>query len=79
MRLSKFIQGLQILQQYYKNADGYHLSAERNEIKLYATDTPLPDEDVKKLRELGWFQLCEWNNCDQHPSYAPEDSWMVIP
>ena len=79
MRLSKFIQGLQILQQYYKNADGYPLMANRNEIKLSATDTPLPDEDVKILRELGWFQLCEWNGDGQQPSYDPEEGWMAIP
>ena len=79
MRLSKFIQGLQILQQYYKNADGYHLSAERKEIKLYATDTPLPDEDVKKLRELGWFQPNDEEDADHHYSYDPEESWMAIP
>ena len=56
MRLSKIIDGLTILRRHYTNPDGYHLSAEHDQIYLRSTDTPLTPEEAAEMFKLGWFQ-----------------------
>ena len=56
MQLNKFIEGLAILSQYYDKPDGYHLSADHDIIYIYPTDKSVPDADLKRLIELGFFQ-----------------------
>jgi hypothetical protein len=75
MKLSNFIEGLTILRPYYNDPDGYHIGAEHDQFFAYATDKPLSDEDVDKMRELGWFQP------DGEPMdsiYYPNDGWNAF-
>jgi len=77
MILSKFIKGLQILQPYY-DKDGYDIGAEHDVFYAYKTARRLSDEDVKKMRELGWFQEAVPSNEDNTPGpYDPEEGWTA--
>ncbi len=56
MRTKDIIEGLTILEKYRSEPDGYNTGAEHDQIYAYATDSPVSEEDVKRLVELGWFQ-----------------------
>jgi hypothetical protein len=56
MRLSNFIDGLNILRSYYDDQNGFHIGAEHDQFYAYATDKPLTPEDVQRMRDLDWFQ-----------------------
>ncbi len=56
MQLNKFIEGLAIFAQYYDDPEGYSLGAEHDIIYIYPTDKPLPEKDLKRIFELGFFQ-----------------------
>lgn len=73
MILSKFIAGLETLRPHYKDGDGYHIGAEHDQFYAYATDTPLSDDEVAKMRELGWFQPDT-----SEEIYSPEDGWSAF-
>lgn len=77
MNLKNFVEGITILQPYYDMPDGYHLGAEHDQIFLYATSRPVSDEDVKKLRELGWFQSEVLTDDDEKPVYDPTEGWSA--
>ena len=74
MKLSDFIDGLTILRPYYNDSDGYHIGAEHDQFFAYMTDRPLSDEDVNKMRELGWFQP----DTGEGNGYYPEDGWSAF-
>jgi len=74
MLLSSFIEGLKILQPYYKSGDGYHIGAEHDQFFAYATDLPLSDVDADTMFVLGWFQP---NTQDEY-IYDPEDGWSCF-
>lgn len=74
MSLSSFIAALETAAPYYDNRDGYHIGAEHDQFYLYATDRPMSDEDVEKMRSLGWFQP---GIADDEP-YDPAESWSTF-
>ena len=75
MKLSNFLEGIEILKFYYKDPNGYHLNAEHDEITLSATDYTLPADEVAKLHALGWHQ----SGCDseQH-EYSVDENWSAF-
>lgn len=79
MNLKDFIEGVEILQKYYKDPNGYHLSAEHDQVYLGSTDRPVAAADVKRLHKLGWFQpdmLDE--DGEASPEYDPNDGWSTF-
>jgi hypothetical protein len=74
MKLSKFIEGLKILQPYYEGGDGYHIGAEHDQFYAYKTDKPLTPEDVQKMRDLDWFQPDQ----DDGAEYDPDEGWSAF-
>ena len=81
MTLTEIVEGLLILKPYYNKE--YVVGAEHDEIFTYPTDRPLPEDDVKKLEALGWFQPkseshyqgSEWTAAD----YKPNAGWKAFP
>ncbi len=71
MKLSNFIDGILILQSYYKT-DGYSIGAEHDTFYAYATDLPVSPEDYIKLTGLGWSQVDAPDG-----EYDPGDGWMA--
>lgn len=71
MKLSNFISGLQILSAYYEK-DDYCIGAEHDQFFAYRTLRLLSDEDVAKMRELGWFQ-----SETAEDKYDPDDGWTT--
>ena len=76
MNLSDCIQGLTILQRYFKRGDGYHLGAEHDVMYVSPTDSPLSNEDVQKMYDLGWFQ--SGIDHEEGGQYDPEESWKAF-
>lgn len=74
MNLKNFCEGLAILAPHYDKLDGYHLGAEHDQIFLYATNRPLSEEAVAKMRELGWFQPEQ----DDDAPYDPGEGWSAF-
>ena len=72
MKLSDVIKGVMILRPYYNDPDGYNMGAEHDMMFMFATDKPLPDDDVCKMHDLGWFQENVPKGC-----YSPEESWSA--
>lgn len=62
--------GISIALQYYDNHEGYHMRSEQDQITLDPTDTPMSDDDVKRMRSLGWFQF--------GGNYNSANSWNAI-
>ncbi len=83
MKLSDFIEGLNTLKPYYKK-DGYYIGAEHDQFHAYATERPLSQEDIVKMRRLGWFQPeCDADSDDESDhelisEYDPEDGWTCF-
>jgi hypothetical protein len=73
MKLSNFIEGLQILQQYF-DKDGYKIGAEHDEFYVYKTDRPVSHEHVERLKFLDWFQPGQ----EEQAPYDPEESWQAF-
>jgi len=74
MKLSNFIKGLNTLQPYYKDGDGYYIGAEHDQFYACQTERPLTPEDVQKMRDLGWFQPEQ----EDYAEYDPENGWSAI-
>ena len=77
MNLNELITGLTILRAHYDQPDGYHLSAEHDEIFLDATQTPLSPEGVQKMIDAGWFQELHDSHEDDFAvvDYDPQEGW----
>jgi hypothetical protein len=78
MKLDDFVNGINILRQYYDKPDGYHIGAEHDEFYMYATDKPVSAEDVKKLLTLGWFQTDGGAHLETPQDYNVESGWMAF-
>lgn len=81
MKISNFVDGLQILRSYYTGEDGYVIGAEHDVFFAHATDKPLPEVAVNRLNELGWFQpdVPATVNGDWKPeNYDPEEGWAAF-
>ena len=74
MRLGNFIAGLQTLQPYYDDGDGYHIGAEHDQFYANSTDKPLTPQDVQKMLELGWFQPEQ----EEGEPYDPAEGWSAF-
>lgn len=72
MKVQDIIAGIEILTPYYDNLD-YQIGAEHDQIYMYQTDTPVSDEDMTKLKELGWFQ-----EGVEEDSYDVAESWSAF-
>jgi hypothetical protein len=75
VKLSNFIEGLKILQRYFEGEDGHRLDAKHDQFYVDKTDRPLSDDDVQKLRGLGWFQP----ESEENSTYDPEKDWSAFP
>jgi len=76
MKLSNFIEGIQLLRPYYEDQDGYHVAAEHDQFYMYPTDKPLPPEAVEQLVKLGWFQPeCDFKKPED---YKPSEGWSAF-
>ena len=74
MKLSNFIGGLEILRPHFDGGDGYHIGAEHDQYFVYATDTPLSEDEVAKMRSMGWFQ----SECEDDSPYEPAEGWSAF-
>ncbi len=75
MTLSDFVEGLNILLPHYTDPDKYHIGAEHDMFYAYTTDTPLSDEEYKKMTDLEWFQ--ENGIPEDGGVYLPDKYWMA--
>lgn len=73
MTLRELVEGIEILRKHYNDPDGYHVGAEHDQIFLWATDTPLSEEEVAQMRELDWFQ----SETNEEEGYSPDDGWSA--
>lgn len=73
MRLNDIIRGINILQDYYVNPNGYKLSADHDQIFLAATERALSDDSVIEMKRLGWFQPD-----NDGETYDPENGWSAF-
>jgi hypothetical protein len=72
VKLNAFIEGVHILRQYMDDQNGYHLGADHDVIYFYATDKPVSEAHIARLRELGWFQLDT-----PETEYRQSESWAA--
>lgn len=76
MNLKDLLTGIQVLQPYYEKPDGYHLSAEHDQIWLHSTDRPLSPEDVQKMIDASWWQeRSDYSEGFKVTDYDPGESW----
>lgn len=52
----KFIEGMNILQKYFKDPAGYHIGADHDVIYVFKTDKSVSKEDKERLIALGWIK-----------------------
>ena len=80
MQLGEFLKGLNLLQTYYSDPEGYHLGADHDVIYAYPTDKPLPIAQLSRMKELGWFQPeVEAGDGEWTPElYDPEEGWAAF-
>ena len=74
MTLDKFMRGMHIFSLYFDNMNNYCLGAEHDQFYVYATDHPIPQDSVKELKELGWFQP----DVDTESDYDPTEGWSCF-
>lgn len=75
MKLDKLVEGITILSRYFDDPAGRHVGAEHDIIYVYETNNPVSDEDVVKLKELGWHQPEVDEDDDGNAPYDPEEGW----
>lgn len=76
MNLKDLLTGIRTLQSYYTKPEGHHLAAEHDQIWLYATDKPLPPDDVQKMIDANWWQeRSDYSKDFMVAEYDPEKSW----
>jgi hypothetical protein len=72
MLLNDLVRGLEIFRLHFNDkGNGYHLSAEDDELHVGKTDIPLSQECVEELRGYGWFQ-----GESEEEVYDPKEPWM---
>jgi hypothetical protein len=78
MKTKDLLAGIAILAPFQKNPDGYWLGAEHDVLYAYATERPLPPEEVEKLAALGWTQEGAVRDGEWKPAYYdPSESWAA--
>ena len=78
MNTKNLIEGIQILQKYMKDKDGYHIGAGHEAIYFYKTDNEIDCSDLKRLIDLGWFQEdVEYDDEFMSEYYDPYASWCA--
>jgi hypothetical protein len=77
MRLNEFIEGVHILRQYMNDQNGFHLGADHDIIYFYATDNPVSEVHLGRLKELGWFQPDVRPDVKGVEEYSPRDGWAA--
>ena len=77
MNMSDFLAGIEILRPHYVTPDGYNLGAEHDVIYAYSTDSPLTDEEVKTMKELGWCQADVVHDDEGNAPYDLEEGWAA--
>ena len=82
MRTKDVLEGLQILQKYRNDQDGFDLGAEHDVLYAYSTDKPVEGKDLDRMIELGWTQPeTEYHKTDEDfavKHYNPEESWSCF-
>lgn len=78
MKLSNFVAGLNILLPYYDDPDDVNIQFEYyGYLYLCPTSRHMSDEDVHKMRDLGWFQE-ENENVDMYDDpYRQDKYWCA--
>jgi hypothetical protein len=71
MTIPELIESLEIFQRYFEGSAPFAISAEHDEIWITATDLPISEQDIKRLRELGWQQP-DWLTDE----YDPGATWQ---
>lgn len=57
MKVSDIIEGLNLIQKSKPESESdYHFRAEHDEIFVGSLEWDMPDEDKKRMEELGWNQ-----------------------
>lgn len=74
MTLNNFIEGLMTLRPFYEDPNGHHIEAGHDQFYAHTTDTPLTDEALFRMRELGWYQPDALEN----EPYDPQDGWIAF-
>lgn len=74
MTLREFCEGLEILRSHFPDSEGYPLGAEHDEIHVYSTETPLTEEEVTKMKALGWVQY----GLNEEDPYDPDETWVFF-
>lgn len=78
MNTRKLIEGLEILQGYRNEPDGFHIGCEHDTLYAYETDRPLSQEHISKMIKLGWCQENpESDDGFEVKHYDPEESWVA--
>jgi hypothetical protein len=79
MKTKQIIEGLQILQKYRDDQDGYYVDVEHDVIYAYATDKPLEASDVERMIQMGWFQKnAERDEAFSVKHYDATESWTAF-
>lgn len=74
MKLKNVIEGIEILRPHYLDPDGFNITAMSEQIVLFSTGEPLSEDEVKKLKDLGW---CQDVTNPQAP-YDPAELWIAL-
>lgn len=79
MNLKNFARGLELTRPYYTDPDGYHLSAEHDQIWLHSTDKPMAEADVQAMIDAGWSQeRSNYNEDMAVKHYRADESWYCF-
>ena len=76
--MKNLIEGLQILSKYYNNLNDCRISAAHDTIYISTTDNEIPESDVNKLIELGWFQDVYFGDKFTYGDYEYNKSWVLF-
>lgn len=71
MRTIDVIEGINIISKYYDDLTDYDFGADRDSLYMFETDRPISNEDLVKLKELGWTQEKEIG------FYEPTVTWCA--
>jgi len=80
MRLNAFMEGLEIFARHFNDTSGFHLAAEHDQFFLYKTDSPLTEEELEVVNELGWFQdeVPYDDETEERGPYDPDEGWSCF-
>lgn len=78
MTLKAMAEVLAILTPHYNDPSKEWFSAEHDEIYFPATDTPLNEDELKKLKDLNVFQEESEEDDEGDREYLPEEGWKAF-